>query len=477
MNLQGNGNNHNHGPKAEDENDSFISFRQSADYERITGQKPVTTGEDGSADFGDEERSQKLREAIESENSSAYEDLDDFVYRQNKRRKRSNGRRHHHSHRSPSSLSPGRVMKKATGVSKHKHKHHFHRHHHRRRKLRKWQKAAIGVIAVLLALIVISVGTLAFLVFRGRSALLDKGNLNINVPDKAVSIENGQFIEYNGVKYRYNDNITSILCMGIDKDTFSNDKQHTLEGQNASGGDADSIFLVTMDLSTGDTKLVNISRDTMTDIKITSQSGRFIKTEQAQLSLAYAYGDGGDVSCQNALTAVRNLFYGTPINSYLALDMQGIGYINDAIGGVTVVSPETIDSFVEGKTYNLQGTMAQAFVRSRSHATVEGNSLRMQRQKVYLESFAQKLLAQTRSNLSTPVDLFNSAKPYIVSNINTDKIAYLAVNAVRGGYSGFEIKNVPGEVKAGKKYAEFYVNEDEFFEMFLDIFYIPTDVQ
>ena len=31
--------------------------------------------------------------------------------------------------------------------------------------------------------------------------------------------------------------------------------------------------------------------------------------------------------------------------------------------------------------------------------------------------------------------------------------------------------SVPGDVRAGKKFAEFYVDEEEFYDMFLDVFY------
>ena len=83
--------------------------------------------EESSEQIEENERASKLQEAIDKENSSAYEDLDDFIYRQNKKRTRTSGRHHHHRRRSPSKLSPGH---KASSIKKnHKHKHHFHKHH------------------------------------------------------------------------------------------------------------------------------------------------------------------------------------------------------------------------------------------------------------------------------------------------------------------------------------------------------------
>ncbi len=460
MSLQSNENNHNN-KGLYDDNDSFLDFG-GADSERITGKRDHSAYSDGSSD--DVERATKLKEAIEKENSSAYDDLDDFIYRQNKKRTRTSGKHHHHRRRSPSKLSPGH---KASQIKKkHKHKHHFHKHHHRHRKKR-WQKVLIGFLLFILALLIAAAVTLIIMINIGKSSLLDKGGMNIDAPKQAEVVDNGNVIYYNGFKYRFNDNITSILCMGIDKNKLSK-----VGKDIGTGGDADSIFVIAMDLSKSSTKIINISRDTMTNIGIYSPNGSYVGEKKAQLALAYAYGDGKETSCHNELVSVRELLYNVPINSYLALDIQGISAINDSVGGVDVVSPETIASFKKGKTYHLLGSMAPAFVISRSHATVEGNSLRMERQKTYLESFGSTLMTKTKEDLTTPMNIFKTASPYICTNIDASKVSYLAYNAVRGEYKGFDIVTVPGKAKQGKKYAEYYVDEKKCFEMFLDVYYI-----
>jgi LCP family protein required for cell wall assembly len=314
------------------------------------------------------------------------------------------------------------------------------------------------------------IGTVVYLNIAGRNELTNSDNLSIAVPDGVESSDNGMYVVYNGVQYKYNENIASILCMGIDRETLGNVDDHI-----GTGGSADALFLITIDTETGDTNLVNISRETMTDIGIYSTDGNYIETENAQICLAYAYGDGAETSCRNELVAVKQLFYNIPINSYLSMDLQGISVINDAIGGITVVSPETIGTFVAGETYNLRGSQAQSFVRDRTHATVEGNNLRMERQKVYLESFASSLISKTKSDITTPINIFNAAQPYICTNLDASKVTHLAITAIRGGYNEFEIKTVPGKVKQGDEYAEFYVNEDDFYELFLELFYNPVD--
>ncbi len=453
MNLQGSGSNHNRKPKLNDDDSIFMNFQDGDEYERITGQKPSVSN---TACFdSEEERAAKLKEAKEKENSRAYDELDDFVYRQVRRRHYSKKHRHRHRSHSSHSSEHGTLVKKKK------------RKRHRRKRFKRWQKVCIIIISSILALIIASIVTLIILIIMGKSAMLDNSGLNINVPDNAVTGDNGNTIIYKGEKYRYNENITSILCMGIDKDEFSD-----VDGEIGTGGNADSIFVITLDLHDGTTKLINISRDTMTDIGIYSPSGKYVGQKNAQIALAYAYGDGRDTSCHNELVSVRELLYNVPINSYLSLDMNGIVAINDAIGGVTVVSPETIGDFKQGKSYTLMGDLAQSFVRKRSHATVEGNSLRMQRQKVYLEGFASSLVSKTKYDLTAPITIFNTASPYVCTNIDASKVAFLSINAIQGNYKAFEIENVPGKVKQGEKYAEFYVDENKFFEMFLDIYYI-----
>lgn len=459
MSLPNNGRNHNHNPIRDGGDDiAFVNPSPSGDSDRDGAGYSPSVKENVDYASPSQNASDINPETGTNSHASAYDDLDDYVYRQNKRRHRRRQRR--------------RGLRSILGMKQlqHKHRHHHSKHHHRRKRLKKWQKASIGIISTLLALIVLLIGTVAYLNMAGEAELTNSDNLSVDVPEGIESSDNGMYIVYKGVQYKYNENIASILCMGIDRETLGNIKGHV-----GTGGDSDALFLITIDNRTGETNLVNISRETMTDIGIYSSGGNYIETAKAQICLAYAYGDGKETSCRNQLVAVKQLFYNIPINSYLSLDMEGIGAINDTMGGITVVSPETIGTFISGETYNLRGSQAQSFVRDRSHETIEGNNLRMERQKVYLESFARQLIDKTKQNLSTPIDVFNASKPYVCTNLNAARITNLAINAIRGGYNDFEIRNIPGEVKKGKTYAEFYVNEEKFFEMFLEIFYDPVE--
>ena len=114
------------------------------------------------------------------------------------------------------------------------------------------------------------------------------------------------------------------------------------------------------------------------------------------------------------------------------------------------------------------------FVRRRSTEIIEGNTLRMERQRIYIQEFAKKVIEQTKTDIQTPLNLFNTASPYICTNLDASKITYLAINALQGNISKeIEIKSLEGELKQGETYVEYYLDEDKFFELFLDVFYNP----
>ena len=292
-----------------------------------------------------------------------------------------------------------------------------------------------------------------------------------NVPTYVQQVEqDGKTIVYYGKTYKYNEAFTSILFMGIDRDQFADDDENL--GTN---GDADALMLLTYDTSNGNTDLISISRDTMADIDVYSKDGTYIGIEKQQICLAYAYGDGKETSCTNQVNAVSRLFYNIPISSYLSMDLDAVSVLNDAVGGVTVTSPQTFKEFTKGETVTLYGESAETFVRNRDTSVLDSNNSRMERQRVYIESFFKTLAAGTKENLMLPVDLFNAASPYTVTNIDIPKVTYLASYILEKDFSEIEMQNVPGEVVQGEVYAEYHLDQEKFFEMFLNVYYTPVD--
>ena len=356
-------------------------------------------------------------------------------------------------------MNPVKTKKKKSGKKQHKSQ--------RKKRKKTWKKVLLAIACTFMALVLLTVGTALFLIFKGKSDLLTD-DIQISSPKEiqATVQEGGQYIVYNGVTYKYNENVTTLLFMGTDKRDLND------QNEQGTGGQADVIEMMALDLKNRKLTMVNVPRDTMTDVAIYSASGYYTGMKKQQICLSYAYGDGKKTSCNNTMASVRRIFYNIPVSTYYSLDLDGIAAMNDAVGGVDVVSPETINKFKEGQQYHLQGGDAESFVRDRVHDRADANMLRMQRQQVYARSFMNTVMSGVRKNPSVAVDLFNESAPYSCTNLNAAKVMYLAQDIVLHGSLSAEIVTVPGKTTLNaNEQAEFNISEKEFYEQFLSVYY------
>ena len=118
------------------------------------------------------------------------------------------------------------------------------------------------------------------------------------------------------------------------------------------------------------------------------------------MALAHTYGSGGSDSCLNAVKAVSRLLGGVKIDHYMTLTMDGVGKINNLVGGVTVTMLEDFSeldpAMKKGETVTLKGEQALLYVRTRQGIGDQSNLSRMERQRQYLESFYGKLMEANR---------------------------------------------------------------------------------
>lgn len=343
----------------------------------------------------------------------------------------------------------------------------LHRRHRHRKKKRRMPRAAKVILTLLCLILVVSVA-LSGAFFALRTA----GKNDLAADASEVTL--GTTVEYNGHTYLYNENVVTFAFLGVDKESFG------LQGSDVgTGGQADTDMLLVLDLSAGRATLLSIPRETMVDVDVYSTDGAFVGTKQMQLCLAYAYGDGRHTSCDNTLTSIRRLLYQIPVEKYFALDLSGIGPINDAVGGVTVTSlydfPQ--DGVSKGDTVTIRGDFAETYVRSRSSDSVDSSLDRLERQKQYLQAFAQQLAPAVLSDFSVISSLYNTAAQYSTTNIDLSDVTYLAATLLARGVDSFETADVPGEMGAvptdtpGVVNAAFYPDETGLYELVLDLFY------
>lgn len=363
-----------------------------------------------------------------------------------------------------------------------------HYRHHRKFSLKDkkwhsrpwWQKLLIilaWIVAVPVIILIILLILFLILRYAGILKLTDYSNLDMTAPvieNAQVSVENnGQRVTYKDKEYTFNTDMTSILCVGVDK--------YDLGVDDGTGGQADAIYLIALDTATGKTRVIAVPRDIVTDIGVYSPEGEYLRTEKRQLCLAYAYGDGRKTSCLNTATAVSRLFYQLPINSYFAVNLNAIATLNDAVGGVTVTMIDnsfydTSHTFhYEGEAVTLYGDNALSYIRQRDVNYLSSSIDRLNRQVNYLKAFSSKALEQTKKDLTTPVNLYNIVAENSETNLTPSTITAFATSVVSNGISELDFVTVPGELSSDGTYAEYHVNEEAFYELILDTYYKPVN--
>lgn len=338
---------------------------------------------------------------------------------------------------------------------------------------------ALSLLGVFLALTIV----IFALVMTGRNQMLLGEEAVITLPEAVTDVapeDEGKTIVHNGKTYELNKNVTAILCMGVDRNEL---KEGETLGAN---GQSDANFLLTIDTVSGEVKAIAINRDTMVEMAAYSTSGKYLGTKRQQLCLSYAAGDGKEKSCENMMASVSNLFYGIPISAYIAIDLNAIGIMNEAVGNnITVTSPDSFHSSIYGVSFEAgketildSPAKAAAFVRQRDITKLDSNVTRMQRQKQYLQKFSAAAIKKTKESITFPITLYNLISDYNVNTMTIPKISYLTSRVVGGMKTPrVEFLSVEGKLKEaevlqdGERKAEFHVDEQKLFELILDVFY------
>lgn len=278
---------------------------------------------------------------------------------------------------------------------------------------------------------------------------------------------NDGLVTYNGKKYRYNSHLSNYLLLGIDTKGEIAQEKETL-----SGGQSDAIFLVAYDRKEETAQILAIPRDTMTTIYIYNIDGTFVTPQTDHLTLQYAYGDGREMSCKITRDAVSNLLYGVPIIGYTAINLDSIPLLVDTVGGVTLTVPddsmeEVNPDYKKGAEITLTSETAEHYIRYRDTHAHHQALVRTERQKSFINAFADRILELQAQDPHTVTDIYETIKPHMVTNMSNDIFLDLA-GAKRVG----EIRTIPGEGVATDLFDEYHVDDKALYELILDVFYI-----
>lgn len=357
----------------------------------------------------------------------------------------------------------------------------------KRKKKKKLSGLAIAVL-IIVAVMLMLVAAALTLFLSGRSALTGKQDeitapllLDEDTqpeepentkPDGSGDVLDAYTIERNGKLYRPKKNMVTLLGLGIDEDSPEeiSGKEHLVEAR------ADMIMLAAVDTDTGRMSFITLSRDTVCSFDMYDTNGDYAGQGVGQIALSFRYGDGKLKSCEITRDAVSELFGGIRINAVGAYYLDGVGVLNDAVGGVTVRIADDDDyrykysAMRAGETVTLNGEMAKYFLRVRRH-TETGNLERMSHQRLYFKALLKQMIAAGRENIGNVLTIYNSVTDYLVTDLSLNELTYLASQVLKHEPT-VEFFNVPGDVSLNDDgFAEYRVDRAGLNEILLDVYY------
>lgn len=303
--------------------------------------------------------------------------------------------------------------------------------------------------------------------------MLDQANVEYSV-DTTGKWQN-DWVRYDGGVYDYNEDIITFLVMGIDKA----DEVVKEVKEGVDGGQADALFLLVLNPHNESIKIIGINRNTMTDVDIYDEYGRYMTTMIAQIAVQHGFGNGMEESCEYQVKAVSNLFYQLPIHGYAAINMSAIPTINDMVGGVDVTVLEDLTKFdkklVEGEQVHLEGQTAFHYVKSRDIKLYGSSDRRLERQRQYLNGFIKAAREASSENTNAAVQIFTEISDAMVTNISADEVSYLAPDMINYSFDPTDFMMINGKTTRGEDLEEFYVDEDDLYRTIIEVFYEKVD--
>lgn len=319
--------------------------------------------------------------------------------------------------------------------------------------------ADIGFLGVVLILVLV-------LLYSGLQVL---ESTVLRKPQQEQAEATSKTLVRENVSYFPRQDITVVLVMGIDQYGPVADS----EAYNNRGA-ADMVMLLVFDEKNEVCNVLHLNRDTMMEMPVLGLGGREAGTYYGQLALSHTYGSGLEDSCENARKTVSNFLYGLTIDHYVAMNMDAISILNDAVGGVTVQVTEDfsqVDPTIGMGTVALKGEQAIHFVRTRKDVGDQLNLSRIDRQQEYIDGFVDAFRAKQEQDGEFIAQAYEEVSPYLVTDCSVNAISGMMDRY--GDYTIGEVVSPEGRNVMGEEYFEFYVDEEKLDNLILRMFYAP----
>lgn len=249
------------------------------------------------------------------------------------------------------------------------------------------------------------IAIVAVLVIGAGSAFAYMHFINSNLSDGLDSDLSGSLVKSNMNKPFY------MLLLGTDE-SLERDGDEYYAGNFRT----DTIILARIDPVNQTVSLISLPRDTMIDMG-----------EYGTQKLNAAYAIGG---ASSAVDEVSDLA-GVDISHFALVDMDGLKAVVDALGGIEVDVPMTIDDadaggHLDSGLQTLNGDQALILARSRNafeEVGVSGDLARAANQRLVLQAIASKIL---QSDVATIADTATTLSEYVSTDLSVQQIVALA---------------------------------------------------
>lgn len=364
------------------------------------------------------------------------------------------------------------------------------------RKKSRIRKIAMGIFSSALVLLLTLV--LVGIIFYKSGEISLKASANMSAPQIYVDAEEinkikenleykdsvawqDDWVIYDDKVYEYRENTLNFLLLGIDQ-SGSLSKETDLSDWSA--GQADTIFLVTLNQEDKRLSVIGIPRNSMVDVEVYNSEEECIETIYNQICLQYGYAGGGKLGLEKTKESVSDLMWGLPIHGACAVSFDAVSVITDRLGGIEVVVPDDMtgynSAYTKGSTQKLVGKNVVNYLRYREYDALGSPTTRLERQKAFMKTAAERVMQEIKTNPIFVRDIYESLISYMNTDITVDEAVYIASKSLECTLDEQSFYQLTGADKAeyfitenGELdfYDDYYLDEDELKRIMIDVFY------
>lgn len=289
------------------------------------------------------------------------------------------------------------------------------------------------------------------------------------------------WVAYEGKIYEYKEETLNLLLLGIDHGGELG-KQTDLSDWGA--GQADSIFLVSLDQRSKRLHVIGIPRNAMVEVEIYNEKEQCIDTIYNQICLQYGYAGGGVLGLVKMKECVSGMFYQLPIHGVCAISFDAVGIAIEMLGGVEVTIQEDMTGFnakyTQGSTLTLTRKNAMPYLRYRDTSALGSPTTRLTRQKAFLQAAIAAAVDKMKHDPMLVRRIYEAVAPYMNTDITLDKAVYLAAQSLDCNMADNSFYQLTGEDRQvdfisdeglPDFYDDYYLDEETLRRTVIEVFY------